>query len=291
MTVPTAATVTINEGAITQGPPSGFTFVGQQVDISISPPPPADANNPITLVFTLDPSLGVDTSVAISKNGSSPIGACLAAGVANPDPCVSNRAMTALGDVQITVLTTSASSWNFAKPSGHHDAGITRLKSPKYVDLSPGIPDSTGTMTVVVGQSFSDHADDVGVYLAFNPPGGFGSNLGGCSVVVPGATPTEQANQVFNWTRIALGVPLVNLLPGQSIRLSANPQFICTNPAAVNGQNWQLKAIADVHADDAASCDTLGKTFNGECAAAVNGDDDNDDNNTMVRGFPIVRAH
>lgn len=146
-------------------------------------------------------------------------------------------------------------------------------------------------MTVVVGQSLSDHPDDVSIYLAFDPPGGFGLNAGTCSVVVPGATPTEQANQVFNWTRIGAGVPFVNLLPGQSIKLSANPGFVCANPAAVDGLNWTLKAIADVHADDSASCDTLTKVFDGACAAAVNDDDTNDLNNTMVRGFPIVRAH
>jgi len=172
-----------------------------------------------------------------------------------------------------------------------HDAAVVRMKGPKYVDLSPGVPDSSGTTTVIVGKSFSDHADDVSVDLAFDPPGGFGSNPGGCSVVVPGATPAEQANQVFNWTRIGAGTPFVNLLPGQKVTLSANPQFVCTNPAAVNGLNWTLKAVADVHADDSASCDTLGEVFNGACATAVNDDDTNDANNSMVRGFPIVRAH
>ncbi|TMB66517.1 MAG: hypothetical protein E6J43_10365 [Chloroflexi bacterium] len=152
------------------------------------------------------------------------------------------------------------------------------------------MPDSSGTMTVVVGKSFSDHADDVSIYLAFNPPGGFGSNPGGCSVVVPGATPTEEANQVFNWTRIGAGVPFVNLLPGQKVTLSAQVSFVCTNPAAVDGLNWTLKAVADVHADDSASCDTLTEVFNGACSAAVNDDDTSDANNTMVRGFPIVHA-
>jgi hypothetical protein len=145
-------------------------------------------------------------------------------------------------------------------------------------------------MTVVVGKSFSDHNDNVSLYLAFNPPGGFGSNPGGCTAIVPGATPTEQANQVFNWTRIGAGVPFVNLLPGQKITLSADVDWVCTNPAAVDNLNWQIKAVADVHAEDETSCDTLLEMFNGACSAAVNNDDDNDPNNSMIRPFPRVNA-
>jgi len=145
-------------------------------------------------------------------------------------------------------------------------------------------------MTVVVGQSFSDHSDPVSIYLAFNPPGGFGSNPGGCSVIVPGATPTEQANQVFNWTRISTGLLAVLLSPGEKLTLKADVDWVCTNPAAVNGLNWEIKAIADVHADDFDSCDTLTEVFNGFCAAAVSDDDDNDANNTKIRPLPKVRA-
>jgi hypothetical protein len=145
-------------------------------------------------------------------------------------------------------------------------------------------------MTVVVGKSFSDHADNVSIYLAFNPPGGFSSNPGGCTVIVPGATPTEQANQVFNWTRLGAGLPFVNHLPGQKISLSADVDWVCTNPAAVDGLNWVLKAVADVHADDETSCDTMTEVFNGVCNVAVNNDDDNDANNSMIRALPKVRA-
>jgi hypothetical protein len=145
-------------------------------------------------------------------------------------------------------------------------------------------------MTVVVGKSFSDHADNVSVYLAFNPPGGFSSNPGGCSVIVPGATPTEQATQVFNWTRIATGLISVVLLPGEKITLSADVDWVCTNPAAVDGLNWTLKAVADAHSEDSASCDTMTEVFNGTCNAAVADDDDNDANNSMIRALPKVRA-
>jgi len=157
------------------------------------------------------------------------------------------------------------------------------------VRLAPGVPDTTNT-TVVVGQSNSDHADAVSVYLAFNPPDGFATNPGGCSVVVAGATPAENASQVYNWTRITQGLPSVSLAPGQKITLSGNVEFVCTNPAASNGLNWEVKAFADVHADDSAACDTLGETFGPACAVALNDDDDADANNTLTRAFPKVVA-
>jgi len=130
----------------------------------------------------------------------------------------------------------------------------------------------------------------VSVYLAFNPPGGIGANPGGCSVFVPTASVAENTNQVYNWTNIVLGLPSVILLPGQKITLNGNVEFQCSNPAAVNGLNWDVKAIADVHADDFSSCDTIAETFNGTCNVGVNDDDDNDANNTLVRSLPNVVA-
>jgi hypothetical protein len=129
------------------------------------------------------------------------------------------------------------------------------------------------------------------VYLAFNPPGGIGTpNAGGCSVNVVGATPEENAAQVYNWTNIVLGTPNVVLLPGQKITLSGNVAFTCTNPAAVNGLNWEVKALADIHGEDFGSCDTIGEIFNGVCNVAVNEDDDNDANNSKVTPLPKVVA-
>jgi hypothetical protein len=155
--------------------------------------------------------------------------------------------------------------------------------------LAPGIPDTKNT-TVVVGQSASNHSDPVSIYLAFNPPGGFGSNPGGCSVFVPTATPAENASQVYNWTNIVAGLPAVILLPGQKITLSGNVQFTCTNPAAVDGLNWEVKAIADIHGEDFSSCDSLPEVYNGVCNVAINDDDDVDANNTKIRPLPKVVA-
>ena len=137
--------------------------------------------------------------------------------------------------------------------------------------LSPGIPDTRGPLTVVVANSLSNHTDLVGVYLAFLPPGG-SSNPGGCA-------PAGVQN---------LGA--FSLLPGGKVMVRIDPPWACANPAAVDGLSWTLKAIADAHADDFASCTTLEQVFNGACATAVSDDDDNDLNNTRSRSRPIVVA-
>jgi hypothetical protein len=72
--------------------------------------------------------------------------------------------------------------------------------------------------------------------------------------------------------------------------LSSNVIFHCTDPAAVDGLNWEVKAIADAHGEDFASCDTLPEVYNGACNVAVNDDDDNDANNTKIRPLPKVVA-
>jgi hypothetical protein len=137
--------------------------------------------------------------------------------------------------------------------------------------LSPGVPDTKGPLTVVVANSLSNHNDVVGVYLAFLPPGG-SSNPGGCSPA------TVQNLGAFN------------LLPGGKVTVRIDPAWMCTNPAAVDGLSWTLRAIADAHNDDFGSCATLTQVFNGQCAVALADDDDNDANNTVPRSRPIVVA-
>jgi len=139
------------------------------------------------------------------------------------------------------------------------------------VRLLPGVPDTSGPATVVVANNLSNHADDVGVYLALLPPGG-SSNPGGCSPA----------------TVINMGV--FHLLPGDTITVKIDPGWVCASPALVNGQTWTVKAIADIHADDFGSCATLADTFDTTCSVAVNDDDDNDGNNTVSRSLPIVTA-
>lgn len=176
-----------------------------------------------------------------------------------------------------------------------HDALIVRLRTVHGVRLAPGVFDTKNT-TVVIARSLSNHDDPVSVYLAFNPPTGFGTDSGDCEVFVPTASAAENANQVYNWTSIVLGAPQVVLLPGQKITLNGNVQFKCNNPAAVDGLNWEIRAIADVHGGDPApggdfaSCDTLAEVFDTDCLNAINDDDDVDGNNVKERFLPKVSA-
>ena len=103
---PTSGEVTITEGSITEDPPSGFQFLGQQVDIT--------APGGATIAFRIDGSLlppGVDAqSLQVFRDGVL-VEDCTAPLV--PDPCVSDRSDLAGGDVELEVTTSEASAWNF----------------------------------------------------------------------------------------------------------------------------------------------------------------------------------
>ena len=140
--------VTVAETAVTQTPPAGgYQFLGQQIDITSTVE--TDSNNPLTIVFTIDSSVllaatGMATpppeSVAVTRaEEGSPvvIPDCIDVGPPiDPDPCVSDRQYVG-DDLQITILTGSASHWNTAvKPIALTvaDSGYT----PKTVTVAQG---------------------------------------------------------------------------------------------------------------------------------------------------------
>lgn len=97
----------------------GYTFLGWEVAIEAAPGTPAD---PLRLAFLLDDSLlppgDAAGDVVITRNGV-PVPDCgpsppRAAGAAEPDPCVLSRTDLAAGDVELVVLTSQASRWEFA---------------------------------------------------------------------------------------------------------------------------------------------------------------------------------
>ncbi|MDP9232952.1 MAG: PxKF domain-containing protein, partial [Actinomycetota bacterium] len=109
-------TVTIAQTAIDQVSPSGYSFLGQQINITA---PAATPDNPLTLVFTLDATLAAGqtpTSLQVFRTEGGvtqgPIPGCTGPG-AVPDPCASNRGYVNGTDIQITILTSQASAWNF----------------------------------------------------------------------------------------------------------------------------------------------------------------------------------
>jgi hypothetical protein len=135
VTSPTGGTVTISEGPVSQDEPAGFEFFGQQVDITA---PPATAADPLVIVFLIDASVvpaGEDhNSIQVFRNGVL-VGECTGAPDAVPDPCVSERATVAGGDIQLTVLTSMASAWNFgvseeATPTATATATATPTPTP-----------------------------------------------------------------------------------------------------------------------------------------------------------------
>jgi len=113
VTVRNAGTVSIDEGPITADAPHGFEFVTQQVNVSA---PAATVDDPLVIVFRLDSSQvppGEDQNTTqIFKNGVQVASCAGPLGTASPNPCVSNRALLQDGDIEITVLTSTASPWN-----------------------------------------------------------------------------------------------------------------------------------------------------------------------------------
>ena len=96
---------------------NGFSFLGFQANIDA---PQASADDPLELTFEIDASLIPEGETAqtlqIFRDGALVEDCAGAAGVADPDPCVSNRVDQADGDVQITVLSSHASTWTAAVP-------------------------------------------------------------------------------------------------------------------------------------------------------------------------------
>ena len=142
VTSPNAGTISITETSITQEPPTGFTFFGQQVNISA---PGATADDPLVIKFTIDSSIipeGADEdTIQIFKDGVQ-VPACTgAAGTASPDPCVSARDTLADGDVAVTVLASTPGTWNFGLPTPT-PAATAAPAVAALVDLVP--PDGGG---------------------------------------------------------------------------------------------------------------------------------------------------
>lgn len=116
LTSPIAGTVTVAETTTSEST-TGYTFIGTQVTITA---PTGTAASPLVIVFVIDASIipagQTKDTIEIFRNGVL-VGACTGSpGVASPDPCVSAREDLAGGDVKITVLTSTASSWDIGVP-------------------------------------------------------------------------------------------------------------------------------------------------------------------------------
>ena len=120
VTLPVGGVATILEKTIIQPNPNGFQLFGQQVNISA---PPTTDQLPLIIEFVLDESIipvgMTEQTLPIFKGGVLVPNCAGPANKAAPDPCVSKRnllAGPATGDIQVTILSSTASSWNFGQP-------------------------------------------------------------------------------------------------------------------------------------------------------------------------------
>ena len=115
------ASVTIVESSGQSPTAPGYSFFGQQAEISFDCPvdPCPTASQPLTIDFRIDasrmPSSVDENTIAVFRDGVL-VPACTGApGVASPDPCVNDRRRLNDGDIGVTVLTSQASVWSFAR--------------------------------------------------------------------------------------------------------------------------------------------------------------------------------
>jgi hypothetical protein len=116
VTTPNAGPVSIQESLGPIAPPSGYSFFGTQVEISA---PAASAANPLVIKFRIDSSVipaGVQpNAIDVFRNGTAVPSCAGPVNTASPDPCVKSRVLLGDGDVEITVLTSAASTWNLGR--------------------------------------------------------------------------------------------------------------------------------------------------------------------------------
>jgi hypothetical protein len=123
---PTGGDISIAQGAVSQSDPTGFSLLNIQENITA---PPASADQPLVLKFSLDAALlaaaGVNAStVQVFRNGTA-VADCDDPGTAAaaPDPCVFARTSLPGGDAELDVYSSHASQWNFGSsntPVGPH---------------------------------------------------------------------------------------------------------------------------------------------------------------------------
>jgi hypothetical protein len=102
-------------------PPSGFGFAGQQVVVEA---PSETPGTPLQIVFEIKARGQIASAIQVYRNGTlvqncaGVVMGCVGTlpTTANPDPCVAKRCTLPDGDIELTVLTSAASTWDFAGP-------------------------------------------------------------------------------------------------------------------------------------------------------------------------------
>jgi hypothetical protein len=114
VTTPSGGNVSVTDNPYPGPAPSGYTILGHELQITA---PNETPGSPLRLVFTLDASTipaGVDPStITVFRNGVA-AGQCPGSTTAVPDPCIADRQTLTGGDLQFTVLSSHASTWDLA---------------------------------------------------------------------------------------------------------------------------------------------------------------------------------
>ena len=233
VTVPDGGSVGIAVGGVTESAPTGFSFLGQQVVVNA---PAATVAAPLILTFTLDGSLvGARDPATITVYRSEGAGQPVAvpdcsgtAGTASPDPCVADRSVAG-GDLHITVLTSSASTWNLA------------------VDAAPPVVTIDGVSRPFIGAAGSStvtwHASENGAY---------GVRLGGvdCST----------GTQLAAGTYATAPAPVLLSVAATALALGSNAIRVCVIDAALNTGSATATIIKDTTTPTVTSIALVGPT-------------------------------
>ena len=145
ITSPNAGSVTVADAATTTAAPSGYTLLGRQVTITA---PAGTADAPLRLVFRIDGSAlagGVnETNLVVFRNGVAAAPCAANDGRAIPTPCVAQRRRLDDGDVEATVLTVQASTWNFGRANTPPAAPSDAPRNDPPVGPRPTLPPPPG---------------------------------------------------------------------------------------------------------------------------------------------------
>ena len=158
ITSPVGGDVTISEGDVSGTGPNGWSFFGQQVEITADAATP---ETPLVLTFIVDasvlPSGTTAASVQLFRDGELLVDCDAGAGLsASPDPCISLRSILPDGDLQLTARTSHASTWNI----GQFAAGDG---SAPEIDISAPLDGATlvAGATLFAAYTCSDEASGV----------------------------------------------------------------------------------------------------------------------------------
>jgi cysteine-rich repeat protein len=146
VTSPTGGTITITRSSGITGEPGFMVLTGT---IHIDAPPASSPSDPLVLTFDIDASLippdEDQNTVDILKDGVSVPDCTGSPGEASPDPCVSMRTLLVGGDIELTVVTTTASDWQLAVSAcgATPDAGCAPSASGKgRLQMKNATPDT-----------------------------------------------------------------------------------------------------------------------------------------------------